>query len=169
MKVNELKNDMGKMEVKEYMSSMDKIIVIRDIIEKCLDYDNDNMLIFDPFKFNIYFDMYMIKNHTNLEFENDFYSVVEAYDFLCQNNYLSDVIDTFREDYNRALILAIQEKDNAMSKDSLSIKITKFINIIADKLDAINIDELIKRIEESKKFLEEDNVKQIIDALNIIK
>jgi len=148
MKVNELievatnsKNKMLKgaqlieflsktLEVKKYLSIKEKRVLIEDIINGCILYE-DGVYKFDEIDKYIAFTMKTIAAYTNIELSAD---IDGDYDALCKANLLNVVIESFAGEYDNVNLLLQMRCDYVLSSNTLEAQFGKILTEIMDKV-----------------------------------
>lgn len=133
LKAEQLREFISKtIEVKKYISIKEKRVLIDDIINSCILYD-DGVYKFNDIDKYVMFTMKTIAVYTNLELSND---IENDYDALCEANLLNDVIETFGGEYNNVSLLLQMKCDYILSGNTLEAQFGKFLTEIVDKLDS---------------------------------
>lgn len=132
LKPEQLKQVVAKeLEVKDYISIKDKKILIDNIINSCILYE-DGMFKFDDIDKYIAFTMKTIAAYTNLELSND---MEYDYDVLCNAKLLNIVIETFNGEYENVKVLLQMKCDYILSANTVEAQIGRFLSGILDKVD----------------------------------
>ena len=126
-----------ELEVKHYVSIMDKKKFAMDVIAACTD-DADGFIAVDRFKMNIYFNMKALALYTNLEVAMDFDEMVKQYDALCENGTLNNILSLFADDYSAMCSVLDNVLDELLVQNSIDMQVVKIANKIMDSIDVIN-------------------------------
>ena len=124
--------------VKEhYISVEDKKNIALEVLEKCTT-DDDGYILVDHLKRDIYFDIAMLREYTNLKLSYDFESMIEEYDVLCKHNVLSTIFNYIGDDYKRAKKILVYEEQNIINKNSIEAQVAKVSLAIINVLQSMN-------------------------------
>jgi hypothetical protein len=150
-----------KLEVKKYISIKEKKVLIDDIVNSCIIY-NDGVLQFNEIDKYIAFTMMTIAAYTNLELSFD---IEEDYDELCKAKLLNAVIETFAGEYENVKLLLTMQCDYILSANNIEAQIGRmlssvldkvdvFSNLLSDKLENFNLDKLPIGMNDIRKIME---------------
>ena len=95
MLISELKTENNEykggntIDIKQYVSYIEKKLLCIDILESCLITDENGLLSCDYFTKKLITDLKLVANYTDLEFTDEF---IEDYDFLCEHGILDYII-----------------------------------------------------------------------------
>ena len=132
-----------KLEVKEYVSIKSKKVLINNIINECVLYE-DGMFKFNDIDKYICFTMRTIEEYTNLEFSND----LEAeYDLLCESKLLESIIGTFKKEYDDVNVLLQMKCDYVLNDNTIEAQVGRFFDGILEKLDVF-VDALANKVDD---------------------
>jgi hypothetical protein len=118
------------LETKSYVNIKDKKILVQDIVDECILYE-DGVFKFNDIDKYICFTMKTIAAYTNLELSDD---MENDYDILCESNLLSSVIGTFAEEYDSVNLLLQMKCDYILSGNTVEAQLGKFLEGVSDKL-----------------------------------
>lgn len=152
MKINELigNKDFEKgLEIKDYISVVDKRKFVVDVIAACTD-DIDDFITVDKFKMNIYFDMCVLGLYTNIEIASNFNAMIEQYDELCKYGILNKIIEKIKVEYDALKVILDAELEALLIQNSIDAqvvkianKVNKVINVVIDKLDEVDFNSFL--------------------------
>lgn len=138
MLVTEFKNEDGSyngktIEIKQYLSFVEKKLLCIDILEDCLIVDENGLLSCDFFKKKLLIDLKLIVNYTDIEFSKEF---MGEYDFLVEQGILDHIIENIPASELDFIDEMISDELDQRIKigNSLESIIAKGINKIAEKL-----------------------------------
>ena len=117
-------------EVKKYISIKEKRVLIDDIINDCIIYE-DGVYKFDDIDKYIAFTMKTISAYTNLELSDD---MENDYDALCEAKLLNTVIETFSGEYENVKLLLQMKCDYILSGNTIEVQFGKFLTGIMDEV-----------------------------------
>ena len=106
---------------------MDILSIFTDEVNGVIEVDN--------FRMGIYFDMQMLKEHTNLDISVGFNEMIEQYDALCKSGAMTKVLALFSDDYYFMNDMLKQELENLKIENSLERHLVKMIYKINNMLD----------------------------------
>ena len=102
MKVNEIKEQLeqqktldGFIEIKHYLSFIEKKLLCQRIIDGSIDTEN-NMMICDNYVKKINFDIGIVINYTNIELDEE--SFIGDYDILCETGTMRYILENMNQD-----------------------------------------------------------------------
>ena len=131
-----------KLEVKEYIGIKLKKILVDEIVNECILYE-DGVFKFNDIDKYICFTMRVIEAYTNLELSND---LEEEYDLLCESKLLESIINTFKKEYDDVNILLQMKCDYMLSNNTLAAQVGRFFDGILEKLDVF-VDALSNKVD----------------------
>jgi len=135
LKGEQLQQSIAKViETKKYIGIKEKKVLIEDIINSCILYE-DGVYKFDDIDKYIAFTMKTIEAYTNLEMSND---IENDYDILCEAGLLNAVIDTFGGEYENVNLLLQMRTDYILSSNNIEAQFGKFLTNILDKVDDLS-------------------------------
>lgn len=120
-------------EVKKYLSIKDKRMLIDNIINDCILYE-DGVYKFDEIDKYVAFTMKTIAAYTNLELSDD---IESDYDTLCEAKLLNCVIETFSGEYENVNLLLQMRCEYILSGNNIEAQFGKFLTSILDKVDVL--------------------------------
>jgi hypothetical protein len=162
LKVEQLQELIAKtIDVKKYMSIKEKRVLIDDIINSCILYE-DGMYKFDDIDKYITFTMKTISAYTNLELSDD---IENDYDMLCEANLLNIVIETFGGEYENVNLLLQMKCEYILSGNTIEAQVAKFLTglldnvndlscVLSSKLDSFDFKNLPVKMEDIKKIID---------------
>lgn len=142
MQIQDLKNEDGtynhtnNFNIKRYIPFIEKKILVEDIIDGCLEFNENGLLIVNNFMKKMLLDLKVVIAYTDIGFSED---VVNDYDFMVENKII-DKIKEFIEDSELDFIEIMVNKEIdqkiRIENDLSSIvasKLEKLINSIPDE------------------------------------
>lgn len=168
MQIQELKNEdgaynhKGNFNIKKYIPFIEKKILCEDIIDGCLEVNENGFLVVNNFMKKMLLDLKVVVAYTDIEFGEN---VVNDYDFMVENK----IIDKIKESIDDSELDFIESMVNKEIDQKIRIE-NSIESVIASKLQ-----QLISAIpsEKSIKKIMNDIPKQINkikpDQLSIIK
>ena len=174
MKINELLtsmyssgfNWMEELEVKHYIPIMSKKMFVMDVISACTD-EVDGFVSADRFKMNIYFNMKVLGLYTNLEIANDFDTMVEQYDLLCEKGVFNNLLSLFADEYSVMCSTLESLLDELLIQNSIDMQVVRIANKISNTIDIL-LDGL-NGVDLSSILPENINVNELINFVNRLK
>lgn len=151
MQISELKTENGEyngtiIEVKSFISFLEKKILCLNVLENCMDVDDNGMLVCDYFVRKLVKDVNIVKQYTNIEISDSDY--ISDYDFLVQNGILNDILSKIDKD-EKIFIDEVIEREIKQRMETVN----SFANIIGNKLqqliDKIPNDKQLKSLSKS--------------------
>lgn len=144
LKADQLKQLIAKtIEVKKYLSIKEKRVLIDDIVNDCILYE-DGVYKFDEIDKYIVFTMKTIAAYTNLELSDD---IENDYDALCEAKLLNTVIETFNGEYENVNLLLQMKCEYILSGNTIEAQFGKFLTGTLDKVDVL-VDVLSDKIKD---------------------
>lgn len=148
-KENSAKRISAILETKKYLPIAEKRRIAEAVIEACTT-DNGGFIQIDSLDKYIMFTIAVISNYTNLEFGSDG-DFLSDYDRLCEAGLLDTVISTFDKEYvrtNEILNMLLNDKlqnnsveaSLAKAVDNVNNYIDKLVDILKNKVEAMNLD-----------------------------
>lgn len=119
--------------VKKYISIKEKKLLIEDIINDCILYE-DGIFKFDNIDKYITFTMRTIAAYTDLELSADMES---DYDSLCSAKLLNAVIETFSGEYENVNLLLQMRCEQILYGNSTEAQFGKFLTSLSDGVDKL--------------------------------
>lgn len=151
MQISELKTENGEyngtiIEVKSFISFLEKKILCLNVLENCMDVDDNGMIVCDYFVRKLVKDINIVKQYTNIEISDSDY--ISDYDFLVQNGILNDILSKIDKD-EKTFIDEVIEREIKQRMETVN----SFANIIGNKLqqliDKIPNDKQLKSLSKS--------------------
>lgn len=148
-------------EAKSYISIKEKRVLIDNIIDSCILYE-DGIYKFDDIDKYVAFTMKTIAAYTNIELSED---IEEDYDALCEARLLNTVIEIFNGEYENVNLLLQMKCEYILSENNIeaqvgkflagvSDKIDNFVDVLSNKLGDLNLDNLPISVEDIGKLME---------------
>ena len=161
LKTDQLQQVVAKeIETKEYISIKDKKVLINNIIESCVRYE-DGMFKFDDVNKYITFTMGAIAAYTNLELSDD---IEEDYDSLCRAKLLNVVINTFSGEYENLNLLFQMRCDYVLSNNGIEAQVGRFLSSILERID--NFVEAAANFDISKLPVSMEDLNKLMEFVN---
>jgi len=143
MKIQELKEILSQnnkiitnelIKVKSYISSIEKKMLVDNIINGCIDLDENLIMKIDYFNKNLVKDISIIANYTDLEFSED--DSIAEYDYLIQNDIFDYIIENINEKEIEFIndLLYDELKQKIDLNNSLTNVIAKTLNNLISKI-----------------------------------
>lgn len=151
-------------EVKKYLSIKEKRVLIDDIINDCIIYE-DGVYKFDDIDKYIAFTMKTIAAYTNLELSED---MENDYDELCEAKLLNTVIETFNGEYENVNLLLQMKCEYILSGNTIDAQFGKFLTGILNKVDVL-VDTLSNKVEDfdlNKLPINMENIGKLMQFVN---
>lgn len=156
-----------ELEVKEYLSIKDKKMLVQNIVNECILYD-DGVFKFDEIEKYITFTMRTIAVYTNLELSED---IEVDYDLLCEAKLLNPLIETFNGEYENVKLLLQMKTDYILSGNTIEAQLGRFLDGVSEKLDDIlqALSDKLGNFDISNLPIDMDSMKKLMGFLNIQK
>lgn len=144
-----------ELEVKEYIPFAKKRDICKKIINACCTKDSSGLIKVDSVSRYMIFTISIISAYTALEFssgDDEEFDSLDEYDMLCQNGLLNPILAAIGEEYvtcNNMLNMMMEDviaNNNTVEAvfgralDKVSDSIDEFINVLADKVEEMNLD-----------------------------
>lgn len=144
-----------ELNIKDYVPFAEKRELCANVLNACNDKDDSGLVKVDSVSRYIVFTISVISKYTNLEFssgEDAEFDSLDEYDMLCQANLLNPIIDVIGEEYitcNNILNMMMSDiisNNNTVENvvatilGNLSYSIDGFIDVLADKVESLNLD-----------------------------
>jgi len=169
MLITEIKSIDDITETKTYLPLMEKELIINKIIDTIVDYDENNLVKIDFIHLDFFFDLEILKSYFSIEIPKDIETKVllNAYDYLCENDILSQLKTRIDEDYEYLVGLLDKEiKQKVENNNSISAVLAKTLNKLVDKLPSDkDLSKLIKEIPKQINKINPSNLEAITSAL----
>ena len=168
MQIQEFKDENGSynhkdnFNIKKYIPFIEKKILVEDIIDGCLETNENGLLVVNNFMKKMVLDLKVVIAYTDIEFGEE---IVNDYDFMVENKIIDKIIESI-DDSELDFIESMVNKEIDQK-----IRIENSIEgILANKLDKL-IDKLPtdKQIKSLSKSLVKDINKMDWDKLPMLK
>lgn len=145
MKIKEFVNTYKKSNVKsldktiatkKYLPYAEKEMLVNSILNQCKVEDN-GFIKFDETKQYIIFTTEVIKAYTNLEFDAEYDFMLDEYDELCENDMLSDIIETFDGEYKIVLNMLNMKQEYMLQDNSIEHQMASFLSGLTGIIDGL--------------------------------
>lgn len=156
-----------ELEVKEYLGIKDKKVLVQNIVNECILYD-DGVFKFDEIEKYITFTMRTIAVYTNLELSDD---IEDDYDLLCEAKLLNSVIETFNGEYENVKLLLQMKTDYILSGNTIEAQLGRFLDGISEKLDDVlqTLSNKIGNFDITNLPIDMDSIKKLMGFINMQK
>lgn len=173
MLINEFKKELesGKfskdiIEIKQFLPSIEKKMLVDTIIEGCIEVDENNLMQINYFNKKLFEDLSLIVNYTNLELSDE---SINDYDFLVENGYarwiIEEIPDSEKEFIDNLLHYELEQK--VEQNNSLTNVVAKALNKLVDKIpDEKSIKKMISNIPKSINKIKPENLNILKDFVN---
>lgn len=143
------------LEVKDYVPFAEKRELCANVLNACSTQDESELVKVDSVSRYIIFTLSIISKYTNIEFssgEDEEFDSLDEYDMLCQNGLLNPILEAIGVEYatcnnmlNMMLDDIIANNNNienvfGNTLQKVSDKIDEFINVLADKVESLDLD-----------------------------
>lgn len=143
------------LEIKDYVPFAEKRELCANVLNACNQKDENGLVKVDSVSRYIVFTISILSKYTNLEFssgEDAEFDSLDEYDMLCQANLLNPVLDIIGEEYvtcNNILNMMMSDivaNNNTVENvvatvlGNLGNSIDGFIDVLADKVESLNLD-----------------------------
>lgn len=179
MKFNELKenfetkeNYKPKLQVKTFIGFMDKVILIEELKQKCIDIDSSGLYTIDYLTKSMVMDLFFVKNCSNIELdESEGVSMIDQYDFLTEKRIVESVLSKIKIDREYEYIKLVEWCDKTLEQEiSVKNSIEGIIaNGIHDLIDKVPNEKELQKIVKSIKDINPKKFKMITDLFNFSK
>lgn len=153
VKENEVINLVDLISVKKYISYAEKVHMANNVIESCVDYERGLIMIRNHKK-HLMFIFTVIETYTSLKFADEWSDKMQEYDLLCENDLLDAIIEEFEKEYNASrevldLLCMDRISENSIEASlaklaqSISENLDVFVGALTDKLEDIDVEEII--------------------------
>lgn len=142
-----------ELEVKDYMPFIEKRELCERVINACNVKDENGLVKVDGVSRYIIFTLSVISKYTNLEFSSgEEFDSLDEYDMLCQANLLNPILDVIGAEYTTCNNMLNMMMDDVIANNNnienvfgntlqkLSDKIDDFIDVLADKVESLDLD-----------------------------
>lgn len=179
MKINELidryktdeffltdKDFMNKISVTSYIPIQEKRMIVRDILDKCMD-DHDGFVTIDEVDKEIYLTLIMLREYHGLEISDDYDSMVAEYDTLAK----SGVLEWLRTDVRDKQVLQdimYQEQHAILARNSMGAQVAKVANALVGAIEGITnkFEGAINGLDVNKIIPDGVDVKQLMEFVS---
>ena len=169
MLITEIKSINDITETKTYLPLMEKELIINKIIDTIVDYDENNLVKIDFIHLDFFFDLEILKSYFSIEIPKDIETInlLNAYDYLCENDIVSQLKTRIDEDYEYLVGLLDKEiKQKIEINNSISAVLSKTLNKIASSLpDEKSMQKIINSIPKAINKIDKGNLEAITSAL----
>ena len=169
MLITEIKSINDITETKTYLPLMEKELIINKIIDTIVDVDENNLIKIDFIHLDFFFDIEILKSYFSIEIPQDIdiKDLLNAYDYLCENDILSQLKTRIDEDYEYLVGLLDKEiKQKIENNNSISAVLAKTLNNIVNKLpDEKAMQKIINSIPKAINKIDKNNLEAITSAL----
>ena len=169
MLITEIKSINDITETKTYLPLMEKELIINKIIDTIVDVDENNLIKIDFIHLDFFFDLEILKSYFSIEIPKDIDTkdLLNAYDYLCENDIVSQLKTRIDEDYEYLVGLLDKEiKQKIESNNSISAVLAKTLNKIVAKLpDEKGMQKMINSIPKAINKIDKTNLEAITSAL----
>lgn len=152
------------LEINKYISIEKKREIARHVLAVCIVEEYDFIMI-DEFLRDVYFDMYMLTEYTNLELSHDVESMCKEFDLLYSLGLMDNIVAVFADDYTRARnILNAQIKyilADSSIESQLAKAMTRFdkqfisvLNVISEKIGEFDINSILPKDTDINELIE---------------
>ena len=154
------------LEIKNYITIMDKKKFAMDVIAACTD-DIDGFVSVDRFKMNIYFNMKVLGLYTNLEVAEDFDSMIEQYDVLCEKGLLDIILASFQNDYAAMCKVLEGMLDELLVQNSIEAQVVRIANKLSFAIDTIGSN--FDKLDLNSILPDGENIMELMNKINELK
>jgi len=146
-------------EIKLYLSTIEKRIIVDNIINGCIEIDENSIMKVNFFNKKLISDISLITNYTNLIFSDD--NSIEDYDFLSQYKILNHIIKHIDSDELDFIEYMVENELEQQIKigNSLESVIAKGLNKLIEKIpDEKSMNKLINNLPKSINKIKPENL-----------
>lgn len=143
-----------ELEVKDYMPFAEKRELCERVLSACNVKDKNGLVKVDSVKRYIIFTITIISKYTCLEFSSgeDGIDSLDEYDMLCQNDLLNPILEVIGAEYTTCNNMLNMMLDDVIANNNnienmfgntlkkVSDKIDEFIDVLADKVESLDLD-----------------------------
>ena len=169
MLITEIKSINDITETKTYLPLMEKELIINKIIDTIVGVDENNLIKIDYIHLDFFFDIEILKSYFSIEIPQDIdiKDLLNAYDYLCENDILSQLKTRIDEDYEYLVGLLDKEiKQKIENNNSISAVLAKTLNNIVNKLpDEKAMQKIINSIPKAINKIDKNNLEAITSVL----
>ena len=155
------------LDVKKYLSIKEKRVLIEDIINSCILYE-DGVYKFDDIDKYITFTMKTIAAYTNIELSAD---IENDYDELCKANLLNVIIESFAGEHDNVSLLLQMRCEYILSGNTMEAQFGKFLTGITDRIDDFTdvLKNKVKDFDFSNLPISMDDLGKLMEFVNSFK
>ena len=153
-------------EIKLYLSTIEKRIIVDNIINGCIEIDENSIMKVNFFNKKLISDISLITNYTNLIFSDD--NSIEDYDFLSQYKILNHIIKHIDSDELDFIEYMVENELEQQIKigNSLESVIAKGLNKLIEKIpDEKSMNKLINNIPKVLNKVNPENLNILKDFM----
>lgn len=147
-----------------YLPVARRKLIIDGVLDSCLEYNGDGMLVCDYFLKNITFDIFILRHYAGIEIAE-----VEEYDVLNRIGVVDFVKEKLGKEVSYCVDLLEKEINQRINlHNGIAGAIARGLNRIADNLDSKKINKLIKSAGKELREFDLDKfgeIKSILGAL----
>ena len=176
MKIQELKEILSQnnkiiinelIKVKLYVSSIEKKLLVDNIINGCIELDENYIMKIDYFNKNLVKDISIIANYTDLEFSED--DSIAEYDYLIQNDIFDYIIENINEKEIEFIndLLYDELKQKIDLNNSLTNVIVKTLNNLISKIpDEKSLNKMMSNMTKNLNKIKPENLNMMKDLFS---
>ena len=153
-------------EIKSYLSTIEKKIIVDNIINGCIEMDENSIMKVNFFNKKLISDISLITNYTNLIFSDD--NSIDDYDFLSQYKILNHIIEHIDSDELDFIEYMVENELEQQIKigNSLESVIAKGLNKLIEKIpDEKSMNKLINNIPKVLNKVNPENLNILKDFM----
>ena len=146
-------------EIKLYLSTIEKRIIVDNIINGCIEIDENSIMKVNFFNKKLISDISLITNYTNLIFSDD--NSIDDYDFITQYKILNHIIKHIDSDELEFIYNMVKDELEQQIKigNSLESVIAKGLNKLIEKIpDEKSMNKLINSIPKNLNKIKPENL-----------
>ena len=154
-------------EIKLYLSTIEKRIIVDNIINGCIEIDENSIMKVNFFNKKLISDISLITNYTNLIFSDD--NSIEDYDFLSQYKILNHIIKHIDSDELDFIYNMVEDEleQQIIIGNSLESVIAKGLNKLIDKIpDEKSMNKLINNLPKVLNKIKPENLEILKQFVN---
>jgi len=176
MKIQELKEILSQnnkiiinelIKVKLYVSSIEKKLLVDNIINGCIELDENYIMKIDYFNKNLVKDISIIANYTDLEFSED--DSIAEYDYLIENGIFDYIIGGINEKEIEFIndLLYDELKQKIDLNNSLTNVIVKTLNNLISKIpDEKSLNKMMSNMTKNLNKIKPENLNMMKDLFS---
>jgi len=146
-------------EIKLYLSTIEKRIIVDNIINGCIEIDENSIMKVNFFNKKLISDISLVTNYTNLIFSDD--NSIEDYDFLSQYKILNHIIKHIDSDELDFIYNMVEDEleQQIIIGNSLESVLSKGLNKLVEKIpDEKSMNKLINNLPKSINKIKPENL-----------